>query len=162
METPGIGQLRSSRDYYAQYHNHKELMAYGATVLYVTGAASLVLSSGQERAAASSLPALLAIALTAVIGLLFVAWQFRNRRIAALVVEACTKLLTRSLSADEVKKWQTDPLVYCGQTLPHFLVDEMVAVGESRRGFRNPLVPEGLTYVIMGTWAILAVWTLAH
>lgn len=151
--------LVSCRDYYGQYHHHKEQMAYAATVLYLAAAAWLmfakpdILESGPQK-----WYGVIFIVFIAVAALAFVFWQLRQRRFAANVVEASTRLLTR-LGGGETPAL-VDPRVYNGLLLPHFLVDELVAVAEARSCVRGAGVSELITYATMVATSILVVLRL--
>lgn len=161
MNGAAIEFVRSSRDYYGQYHHHKELMAYGATVLYVTAASWLTFTNQDPLGAgAQRLPRLLLFSLLALTALLFVWWQLRQRRFAADMVEACTRILARSLNQQDAANVPTDTRLYNGLQLPHFLVDELVVVAESRRFFRGTGTPEVLTVAVVVIWTILPAWRL--
>ena len=162
MSNHRVESLRSIRDHYAEYHHHKEVMGYGAAVLYLTAAAALILASDHDHAVEQRAPFLVVASITAVFGFVFVVWQLRNRRIAAAVVEACNRLMAGSFNDAIVSAWDMEPRTWNGQSLPHVLVDEVLAVIESGRGFRSPLTAEVLIYLVMGAWLSLAAWTVFH
>ncbi len=84
--------LISYRDYYGQYHHHKERMAYEATVLYLGGAAWLLF---RETECPLPWDQLFFIIVVGAVAFFFVCWQLRNRRDAANRVEASMRLLAR-------------------------------------------------------------------
>ena len=149
----------SYRDYYGQYHHHKEQMAYAATVLYLAAAAWLmfakpdVLESGPQKWYRVSFIVIIAVA-----SLAFVCWQLRQRRSAANIVEASTRLLTRLVGGETLTL--VDPRDYNSLLLPHFLVDELVAVAEARSCIRGAGVSELITYATMVATFILVVFRL--
>jgi hypothetical protein len=83
----------SYRDYYGQYHNHKEQMAFSAAALYLTSATALVLmDTCTFKELMKGMP-LIAISLSAVLAFIFICWQLENRILAAAIVKACDELL---------------------------------------------------------------------
>lgn len=147
--------LIEHRDFYGQYHHHKEQMAYAASVLYLAGAAALMYadmgSLGLEKTLQITFASVVFVAAFA-----FVVWQLRQRQLAADVVEACERLLTR-LAGSKASPTSTDPRTYNGLHLPFFLVDELVIVAESRKPFRGACISELITYVTMLAAAVLVV-----
>jgi len=145
--------LIAHRDLYAQYHHHKEQMAYAASVLYLAGAAVLMYTEPSSLGSAKTLKLTFAvIAFVSAFG--FVAWQLHQRQVAADVVEACERILAR-LAGGETPPAPTDARTYHGLHLPHFLVDELVAIAESRKPLCGPRTPEIITYVTMVAVAVL-------
>lgn len=142
--------LMAHRELYAAYHNHKEQIAYAASVLYLAGAAVLMFMDLKSFAPERSLKFIFA-AVVFVAAFVFVAWQLRQRQLAADVVEACERLL----AAGEISTGPTGARTYHGLHLPHFLVDELVIVAESRKPLCGPLVPELITYLTMLAAALL-------
>lgn len=145
--------LMAHRELYAVYHNHKEQIAYAASVLYLAGAAVLMFMDIESFAQERSLKLIFA-AIVFAAAFVFVAWQLRQRQLAADVVEACERLLAR-IAAGEISTGPTDARTYHGLHLPHFLVDELVIVAESRKPLCGPLVPELITYLTMLAAALL-------
>lgn len=137
--------LIAQREFYGEYHHQKEQMAYAATALFLTGAAWLMYDSTAQVSG-------LMVALALVIGVAafaFVAWQLRQRRFAADMVEACERLLACTLSNNQSPAPLTDTRLYNGLLIPHFLVDEMVAIADARKPFRGALLSELITYLTM-------------
>jgi len=145
--------LIAHRDLYAQYHHHKEQMAYAASVLYLAGAAVLMYSNAGDLDSQKTLKIAFAIVVF-LAAFAFVAWQLRQRQVAADVVEACERLLAR-LACGESLSNATDARTYYGLHLPQFLIDELVAVTESRRPLSGPRIPEIITFVTMIAVAML-------
>ena len=145
--------LMAHRELYAAYHNHKEQIAYAASVLYLAGAAVLMFMDLKSFAPERSLKLIFAAVVFAA-AFVFVAWQLRQRQLSADVVEACERLLAR-IAAGEPSTIPTDARTYHGLHLPHFLVDELVIVAESRRPLHGPLVSELITYLTMLAVALL-------
>ena len=149
----------SYRDYYGQYHHHKEQMAYAATVLYLAAAAWLmfakpdVFEPGPQKWYRVSF-----IVIVAVAALAFVFWQLRQRQFAANIVEASTQLLTRLGGGDSFTL--VDSRIYNGILLPHFLVDELVAVAQARSCIRGAGVSELITYITTVATTILVAFRL--
>ncbi|MCC8931854.1 hypothetical protein [Rhizobium sp. 'Codium 1'] len=101
-----ISYLRSFRQHYAEYHNHKEAMAF--SVFALEGAFFLgfvVLNSIPQDMARLGRETL--IPLAGIVWILFhlvLRFQFRNRRVAALLVEAAFLAEQDVLQNAEVKK----------------------------------------------------------
>ena len=146
-------------NYYGQYHHHKEQMAYAATVLYLAAAAWLMfakpdfLECGPQKWYRVTFIVIIAVA-----ALAFVFWQLRQRRFAANIVEASTRLLMRLVGGEPLTL--VDPRFYNGLLMPHFLVDELVAVAEMRSWIRGAGVSELITYATMVTTSVLVVLRL--
>ena len=145
--------LIAHRELYAQHHNHKEQMAYAATVLYLTGAAVLMFTDQIPPESAKCLK-IVFIIVVFIAAFAFVAWQLRQRQIANDIVEACERILARPADG-EMSPTPTDTRTYYGLHLPHFLVDEIVTVVESRTPLCCARIPEFITYVTMLAVAIL-------
>ena len=149
--------LIAHRDYYGQYHHHKEQMAYAATALYLVAAAWLMFDSSELIASGpQKCYRAIFIAIVGVAAVAFVTWQLWQRRFAANVVEACTRLLARA-GGSEPPSTLVDPRMYNGILLPHFLVDELVTVAEAPGCVRGPRISELITYVTMAGTAILVI-----
>ncbi len=72
----------AERDYYARYHDHKENMAWAATVVILGGMSAIVVN----KPPGGYVPLWIHIVLFAVSaagGFAFVVWQFRMREFAA-------------------------------------------------------------------------------
>ena len=93
------------------------------------------------------------VTIVAIAAFAFVVWQLRQRRFAANVVEASTRILTRLGSGEAITLF--DARDYNGLLLPHFFVDELVTVAEARSGIRGAGVSELITYATMVLAAIL-------
>jgi len=148
--------ILSYRDYYGSYHHHKEQMAYGATVLYLTGATFVILNGRTIKE--SSVPSFVVVGLLAaafLLTVLFVFWQFRKRELAADIVEACTTLLTRQVAEPSVAL-ETKSVCYKGLDLPKALADILSWKYANRKFFLSPRVSEALTYLAIVIWSLLA------
>jgi hypothetical protein len=149
-----VTAVASYHDYYGQYHHHKEQMAYSATVLYLAGAAWLVFAKPDVLDLCPQKWYRIAfVTIVAIAAFAFVVWQLRQRRFAANVVEASTRILTRLGSGEAITLF--DARDYKGLLLPHFFVDELVTVAEARSGIRGAGVSELITYATMVLAAIL-------
>jgi hypothetical protein len=154
--------VRTSRNFYGQYHQHKELMAYGVTILYLTAASWITFSDKKPLASGPTfLPQLLLLIVLGVSACAFITWQLKNRRFAAVFVEACTRLMTDSVNEQSEQQVLTDSREYHGLLLPHFVVDELVFVAESRKWFRGPIVSEMLTAISILSATAVTIWRLA-
>ena len=148
--------LFSFRDHYGSYHNHKEQMAYGATVLYLAGATAVILKG--DAILSPTVPRWTAFAAFGAgfsFAVSFVAWQFHKREIASDIVTACTTLLIR-LVAEPNAPLSREPDSYKGIDLPKALVDDLCRQHANRKFFLSPRVSEWLTYVAMVIWSVLA------
>ncbi len=148
--------LISHRDFYGQYHHRKEQLAYAATVLYLAGAAALMFAETSLAAGSAKELKIIFAVVVSVAAFAFVVWQLRQRQLAADVVEACERPLARFASG-ETPPALTDPRTYKGLHLPHFLVDELLVVAESRKPFRGTRMSELITYVTMLAVTVLVV-----
>ena len=133
------------REFYGQYHQHKEQLAYAATALYLGGSAALVYIDSADRAHTTLKVVFAATLFVAAVA--FVAWQLCQRQLAADVVEACERLLARGIPSTSVAS--LDPRVYRGLHMPHFLMDEMVAFVESHRWFKGAPLSASITFFAM-------------
>ncbi len=145
----------SYRDYYGEYHHHKERMAYESTVLYLGAAAWLLF---KELDSPLSCYQVFFVIIVAVAAVVFIVWQLWKRRDAADVVEASTRLLSRPVCSESLVR--VGPSKYKNLPLPQFLVDELEKVDEERDCIRGPAVSELLTYVTIGSTLILVVCRL--
>jgi hypothetical protein len=149
--------LKAHRDFYGQYHHHKEQMAYGATVLYLMGALWLAVQGPTFRRSNGWDDQLTLILLAGGLsGWVFVVWQLLKRKFAAEVVAACTNLLTRRLNSPGVD-FKTDPVRVGEVFFPHSLVDEITQVRQDTGSWVSAIV----TIVLMASWTLLAVLRLA-
>ena len=123
--------LLEHRGFYGQYHQHKEKMAYSASVVYIAGAAALMYADTDSLGSDKGLKITFAI-VVAVAAFAFVIWQLRLRRLASDVVEACERILARLANNEDFTKL-SDPRTYKSLNFPHFLVDEIVSVADSRK-----------------------------
>jgi hypothetical protein len=155
-----LQQIESYRNDYGQYHHHKEVMAYGATVLYVTAAVWITFQPTNPLMAGGPgwlLPRLILLLVTAALTFAFIVWQLRQRRFAADMVAACTNLLARSIPG-QPPSWPTDAVPYNGVQLPHVIVDELIGVEQQRGAFRGTGVSEWLTYIMLLASSALVAW----
>ncbi len=146
--------LMGHRGFYGQYHQHKEQMAYAASVVYIAGAAALMYADTDSLGSDKGLKIIFAI-VVAVAAFAFVIWQLRLRQIASDVVEACERILAR-LANNEYFTEPSDPRTYKGLNFPQFLVDEIVSVANSRKLFRGAPISGLITYAIMLATSVLA------
>ncbi len=151
------------RTFYGSYHNHKEQMAYGATVLYVSAATAVTLTGPSiwKYPTPNWLTSILLIA-TAVIAFLFVGWQLRKREFAADMVAACTTLAAWSVSFPlanpDVSTVREDLLDF-----PAVLKDQLVQARKARGWAGGPRQSEYVTHGVMAVWtiaALISVWPL--
>ena len=148
--------LLSYRDYYGTYHHHKEQMAYGATVLYLSVASALILKG--PAIFGNSGPSVLEVKfllLTIILGFLFVGWQLRNRETAADLILACTMLAARRL-ADALQSPDVQHREWKGLELPGALVDVLGDIAKRRGLLGGPRISEALTYLAMTAWTVAA------
>ena len=147
--------LINHRDFYGQYHQHKEQMAYAASALYLAGVAALLYADPNSLSNLKALKVLFSV-LIFIAAFVFVGWQLLQRQLAADVVEACERLLARG-TGEGSGSALADPRVYKGLHMPHFLVDELVVVAESRKMLGGARVSTLVTYITMFFAAVLIV-----
>lgn len=145
------------------YHNHKERMAYNAATLYMAGATALILAPPFWQFYPKPAFVLFVVALIAIaaIGFVYVRWQLRMRRIAAVRVSACWNLATIWLHTSPTPA-DLEPSVETVQSLhrsalvfPKALIEQFGPVGEiTDQGLRTSVFT---TYLIMIAWAGVAI-----
>jgi len=88
-------------DRYRSYHDHKETMAYGGTTLFIAGVVATITADKWPPQWLASSKCLLTAFITGVwlIVLVFVKWQLRRRRWAAMRLAGVERLLARWVSA---------------------------------------------------------------
>ena len=145
--------LESYRDYYGAYHNHKEQMAYGATVFYL-GAATWGALSGHSALPVGGLRTftLVVFAVAAAGALSFIAWQLDRRRVSAVIVAACNRLLAQPPQLPGAGTAAT----YARVTLPSYLAGAADQVSKQGLGKRGPIVSEIVTWVVLLAWTVWA------
>jgi hypothetical protein len=82
---------------YETYHNHKEVMAYTASTLYLSAATAVLVAAPPVP---RSFALLLATVILALLGFLYVEWQLRQRQAAAGRAEACSTVASRWLQRE--------------------------------------------------------------
>ena len=100
------------------YHDHKELMAYSATALYLGGISTLLLSGREfwvDRTILYIGVLILFTIFACLLTFFFVRWQFRQRCFAATIMAACVNL---------TNKWLPTPTVVADLTPVPFGVSE--------------------------------------
>ena len=116
---PAIHLLQDIAGHYRSYHDHKESMAYAGFALYSAAFGALLVTNRWPPAwllCASSntrIWACLALILVFCIAMLFVSWQLRNRRLAALRYAGAIRLLViwmRHPPVDrDLRPWKPQP-----------------------------------------------------
>ena len=144
---------RSYRAFYGEYHNHKELLAYGAATLYLTAVTWVIINGpcGIGPSPKSLIMVLLNIAGVSV-SFAFVCWQLKNRRIASEIVAGCNAVLAKAANSIA-----TDSRTHAGIPLPQYLVDAITQANERRTWQGTPRISTVVTLVAMGLWTILAI-----
>lgn len=149
--------LLSYRDYYGTYHNHKEQMAYGGTILYLGAASAVIFKGSAIWGCDVPTPVLIGLFLGAFLAALsFVAWQLRKRELAADIVLACTTLL-RTRVGEPDTALPTEPDQYKGLDFPRALADRLRHINAERKLLGGPRVSEAVTYFALVLWSVLAV-----
>lgn len=143
-----IDLLKSFRDYYGSYHDHKETMAWVATVAFVSICSLLLLTSGIVTGLYKNWYNLITVSiiLTLLSGLFvcFIFWQFRRREFANNTVIASTNIITKILDNDRLKL-NLKKGEYRGTLWPKALIDEFRHV----EGRRCIIGPEIISYCIL-------------
>ena len=151
--------LRSYLSIYDSFQSSKERLAYGATTLYVIGAATLLVQTpfwlGYSQVQFVAL--VLLLALSAVSGPLFVYWQLKYRRFAIRMFDACFSLSTRWLisppNQDDLRYVEGD----AGLLWPNALSAEFHRVaGHTLPGVKRFF--DYIAYLAMIAWAAAALW----
>lgn len=148
--------LLSYRDYYGNYHNHKEQMGYGAAVLFLGLASAAIVQDRlpSQQSGPGAVEIVMGV-LTAGVAFLFVWWQLRRREDAADMVKACTVLLARSV-ASQLGSPSLAPTQWRGISVPADLATELNTIAGDRRILADPRLSEVLTYFTMALWAVVA------
>jgi hypothetical protein len=149
--------LLSYRNYYGAYHHHKEQMAYGATVLYLSAASAIILkgTSIWPRNCVQRLLAFEIFILAFLFTMAFVIWQLNNRKLASNIVFACTTLLQMRLSNNKCEL-STETDQYKNLDFPKALSERLRALDKDRKVFGSPRASEIITYSALILWTILA------
>jgi hypothetical protein len=146
--------LRQYLAIYDSYHNHKEMMAYVVTALYLGGAAALLVAEPlwEDRDRTTLVLMACFLVLVSVLAFLFVRHQLLRRRSAGDMFKACACLASRWLSSPpdaaalEPDSTPVDPVLFDGFVLPRALREELEAVQDGRT---IPWWPRDLTYTAM-------------
>jgi hypothetical protein len=143
--------LKSLRDYYGPYHDHKETMAWVATVALVSICSVMLLTPGILNGLYKNWYNLLAVSIvfTLVSGLFFcfVFWQFRRREFASNTIIASTNIISKILDNDRLKL-NLKKGEFNGTLLPKALIDEYRLI----EGKRCVIGSEIVSYCILFTF----------
>jgi hypothetical protein len=149
--------LRSTREHFASYHNHKEQMAFAATGLYIGGVTALIAQEKlewiQKLPAWVWLPVVLGLGITT---LLFAWWQLSMREYAAKVIEACDNIRTVWLNSPPDQA-ATNATTYDGKVMPQVLAGELSIVSKNKTENRKRATPRLLTSGIIIAWSIFLI-----
>jgi len=114
-----IEWLRQEIDYYGRYHDHKETMAWAATVFYIAGILSLSSYVGSLDFFDQlywKIPSAILIVSFGFLILRFIWWQFRNRWIASVKVRIYKQALVKELfGCEHPSKNEETCKIYCVQ-----------------------------------------------
>lgn len=127
-----LDYLQSFRDYYGRYHHHKEVMAWAATALFLSGCFFILLKPGIFGGFYKNLWTFLIVSVpfTLVFALFFdFIWrQLRFRYFANLVVKACINLSVKIFENEKIqlnyKKIELEGGFSKGVLWPKALIDE--------------------------------------
>jgi hypothetical protein len=140
--------LKSFRDYYGRYHDHKETTAWVAMVAFVTICSVMTLTPGILTGLYRNWYNLLtvSVAFTLLSGFFFrfVFWQFRRREFANNTVIASTNIISKILDSDRLKL-DLKKSDFNGILLPKALIDEYRHV----KGRRCVIGSEIVSYCIL-------------
>jgi len=102
-----LDYLQSFRDYYGRYHHHKEVMAWAATALFLSGCFFILLKPGIFGGLCKNLWTFLIVVVffTLVFALFFCfIWkQFKFRYFTDIVVKSCINLSVKILENDKIR-----------------------------------------------------------
>jgi len=148
-----LDYLQSSRDYYGRYHQHKEVLAWAATALFLSGCFFILLKQGIFGGLYKNLWTFLiaAVLFTLVFALFFrfIWWQLRLRCFSNIVVKACINLYVKILENDKIrlnfKKTELEGGFSKGVLWPKVLIDEYRSVEKKQPGIRS----ECITYSVL-------------
>ena len=155
-----LDYLKSYRGYYTQYHNHKEQMAWLATVLYIGGCTAFLINRHIftslkpfllfEKPILNFFSFCLVFSIVSFLFTWFICWQFNNRAFASHIGSSCDKLITGLLSEQGIPfsvelKHIKD--LYC----PKSLYDEYNEIKNRAVKQKSELI----SYIIMGLFFVL-------
>ena len=131
-----LDYLQSFRDYYGRYHHHKEVMAWAATALFLSGCFFILVKPGIFGGLYKNLWTFLIVAVvfTLVFALFFtfIWWQLSLRDFSNTVVIACINLSVKILEDDKIglnyKKTELEGGFCKGVLWPKALIDEYKSV----------------------------------
>ncbi len=142
-------------------------MAFSATALYLAGATALAIQNPPIWDSYSPRLLLVCLLVSAIVGFLFVMWQFSMREFAADIVEACTVLAAQWLTIEPTNLqpgcYRSKPRFYwlwrfrATFTGPWALVEHLTDIDTKRKIFAGPRVSELLTYLLMVIWVVMVI-----
>lgn len=141
--------LWNVKQHHAQYHHHKEQMAFGMTGLYAAGVAALLATENSLLAAIASLG-------LSLMAFLFIKWQFSMRKRAACMNRACDNFIFEWLTQDTLQP-DTELDTRHGEKLPKFLADEYDKVSKDTGWQRGLESSKQLTYLTIAVLALLLI-----
>jgi hypothetical protein len=154
--------LLSYRDYYGNYHNHKENMAWIATVFYVgVIGGSLKLVSACDNCVLKLSACIIVILFSFLIGN-FVRQQLESRYNAHCVVRACSICIVNLSDPTDPRFDIPKNVKTCGDSLfPQFLQDE---INIQKNKAKDPSIKifECTKYTILLSTAIIAIIVLIY
>jgi hypothetical protein len=137
------------------YHDHKENMAWVATVLYITGAITTAFYFNTITVSTDKIIAIILLMFVSIGAVSFVNWQFRNRWKAAIKVECLIRTTAKLLKNPEKQipedKWEIDDDLI----LPAFVLESMDSTRKRRIGIGIYFFSEIISYAIMLVAAIV-------
>jgi len=148
-----LDYLQSFRDYYGRYHHHKEVMAWAATALFLSGCFFILLRTEIFGGLYKNLWTFLipAVLFTLMFALFFCfIWkQFKFRYFANIVVKSCINLSVKILEDDKIglnyKKTELEGGFSKGVLWPKVLIDEYKSVVKKQPGIPS----ECITYSVL-------------
>jgi hypothetical protein len=153
-----LDTVLSHRAAASTYHDHKEQTAYAVTTLYLTGAVVWLVSDSLWDSLSTRKAGwfLAGTVVVAILVLLFINWQLRKRRAAAVIEAACINLSSRIVSG--ASGLAVHPEEWGGVQWPAALVVELRKANCTIPSQTRP--SEYITYaaIILGTLAL--VWRL--
>jgi len=142
----------------SSYLGEKEKTAYASTTLYLTGVSWWVLhtsfwDAAQQQRFTLTLATFVAVAATA-LAWIFVTWQLRNRRVAAVIQAACINVAARIVANEFPAGSDVSHRLWNNRYLmPAPLVTEIGVVEPQQRS--DVQTSERITHVAIALWAVL-------
>ena len=158
IETHARNYVENTWKQFNTYHDHKEKMAYLATVLYLTAASALIMQSDPPWAKSFSCAWIERIIwFSSALIWIFVLWQLLRRYEAMVIVAACDKLRIVWLKPFTINEEQLREKTWHNIRVPRFLYKEILHVSSIVRILFVTTIP--LTAIII--WCAVLNWRIS-